>query len=72
MKCDRACRMSMQSLEKKRKVSKYGVFSGLYFATFELHTETEYLSVLSLNAGKHQQEKYPYLNTFHAVRICRP
>ena len=34
------------------KVSKYGVFSGLYFP------------VLGLNAGKYGAEKPPYLDTF--------
>ena len=37
------------------KVSKYGVFSGLYF------------SVFSPNIGKYRPEKTPYLDTFHAV-----
>ena len=38
------------------KVSKHGVFSGLYFPVF------------SPNAGKYGPEKIPYLDTFHAVR----
>ena len=37
------------------KVPKYGVFSGLYFPVF------------SPNTGKYGPEKYPYLDTFHAV-----
>ena len=37
------------------KVSKYGVFSGLYFPVFGLTT------------GKYGPEKSPYLDTFHAV-----
>ena len=37
------------------KVPKYGVFSGLYFPAF------------SPNTGKYGPEKYPYLDTFHAV-----
>ena len=36
------------------KVSKYGVFSGLYFPVFWLNT------------GKQGTEKAPYLDTFHA------
>ena len=46
-------------------MSKYGVFSGLYFPTFGLHTP--YLSVFSPNTGKNGPEKTPYLDTFHAV-----
>ena len=38
------------------KVSKYGVFSGLYFPVF------------GLNTGKYGPGKTPYLDTFHAVR----
>ena len=38
------------------KVSKYGVFSGPYFAVF------------SQNTGKYGPEKTPYLDAFHAVR----
>ena len=37
------------------KVSRYGVFSGLYFAVF------------SPDAGKYGPEKPPYFDTFHAV-----
>ena len=36
-------------------MSKYGVFSGLYFPVF------------SPNAGKYELEKTLYLDTFHAV-----
>ena len=36
-------------------VSKYGVFSGMYFPVF------------GLNAGKYGPGKTPYLDTFHAV-----
>ena len=39
------------------KVPKYEVFSGLYFPVF------------SPNTGKYGPEKYPYLDTFHAVYI---
>ena len=38
-----------------REVSKYGVFSGLYFPVFKLST------------GKYGPEKTPYLDTFHAI-----
>ena len=37
------------------KVSKYGVFSGLYF------------SVFGLNVGKYRPKETPYLDTFHAM-----
>ena len=37
------------------KVSKYEVFSGPYFPVF------------GLNTGKYEQEKIPYLDTFHTV-----
>ena len=37
------------------KVSKYGVFSGLYFPVF------------GLNTGNYGPEKTPHLDTFHAV-----
>ena len=37
------------------KVSKYGVFSGLYFPIF------------GPNTGKYGPQKAPYLDTFHAV-----
>ena len=39
------------------KVSKYGVFSGLYFPVFRLNT------------GKYGPEKTPYLGTFYAVSL---
>ena len=49
------------------KVSKYGVFSDLYFPAFELNTrDPEYLSIFSLNAGKQGPEKTPYLDYFQA------
>ena len=47
------------------KVSKYGVFSGLYYPAFGVNMQ--YLSVLIPNAGKYRPEKPPYLNTFHAM-----
>ena len=37
------------------KMSKYRIFSGLYFSLF------------SPNTGKYGPEKIPYLDTFHAV-----
>ena len=37
------------------KVSRYGVFSDLYFPVF------------SRNTGKYEPEKNPYLDTFYAV-----
>ena len=42
------------------KVSKYGVFSGLYFP------------VLGLNTGIYGAEKPPYLETFYAVYASSP
>ena len=36
-------------------MSKYGVFSGLYFPIF------------GLNTGKYGPEKTPYLGSFHAM-----
>ena len=39
------------------KVSKYGVFSGLYYPAFGLNTERYALSVLSPNAGKYGTRK---------------
>ena len=47
-----------------REVSKYGVFSGLYFPVFGLNTE---ISVFSPNTRKYGPEKAPYLDTFQAV-----
>ena len=47
------------------KVSKYGVFSGLYFLTFGLNTS--FLSVFIPNTGKYGPEKIPYLGPFYAV-----
>ena len=50
------------------KVSKYGGFSGPYFAAFGLNTERYELSpVFSPNTGKYGPEKTPYLDTFHTV-----
>ena len=44
-------------MKTARKVSKYGVSSGPYFAVF------------SPNIGKYGSEKTPYLNNFHAVGL---
>ena len=38
-------------------MSKYGDFSGPYFAVF------------GLNTRKYEPEKTPYLDTFHAVKV---
>ena len=43
------------------KVSKYGIFSGLYFPVFRLNT------VFRANTGKYRPENTPFLDTFHAV-----
>ena len=49
------------------KVSKYGVFSGLYFLVFGLNYS------LNLRFQSHYRKirirKTPYLDTFHAVRM---
>ena len=47
-------------------MSKYEVFSGLYFPVFGLNTEI-YGDLFSPNTGKYGPEKHPYLDTFHAV-----
>ena len=50
------------------KVCKCGVFSGRIFPRSDwIRRDTEYLYVLSPNAGKYGPEKTPYLDTFHAV-----
>ena len=46
------------SVDTAWKVPKYGVVSGTYFPVF------------SPNTGKYGPEITPYLDTFHAVRIC--
>ena len=46
------------------KVSKYGVFSGLYFTVFGLNTE---IYEVSPNKGSYGLEKTLYLDTFHTV-----
>ena len=43
-------------------MSKYEVIFGLYFPVFALN---------SPNTGKYGQEITPYLDTFHALKICR-
>ena len=40
-------------------MSKYGVISGQYFPIF------------GLNTGKYGPEITPYLDTFHAVQLCK-
>ena len=54
-----------------RKLSKYGVTSGLYFPVFGLNmgSDTPCLSVFSLNTGKYGSEITPYLDTFHSVPV---
>ena len=49
------------------KLSKYDVFSGLYFTEFRLNTEIYF--VLTPNLGKYEPERTPYLETFYAVKI---
>ena len=46
-------------------MSKYRIFSGLYFPAFGLNTER--YGVFSPYARKYGPEKTPYLDTFHAV-----
>ena len=51
-------------------MSKYGVFSGLYFPVFGLNTEIYEVNIyFSPNTGKYVPEKTLYLDTFHAVHI---
>ena len=51
-------------------MSKYGVFSGLYFPSFGLNTvRMQDNKVFSPNAGKYRPEKTPYLDTSHAVQV---
>ena len=35
-----------------------------------IRKDTSYLSVFSPNAGKYGPEKTPYLDTFHAMKLC--
>ena len=55
------------------EVSKYAVFSGLYFPVFELNTfQIYFVNVrFSPNTGKYGPGKTPNLRTFHAVIINR-
>ena len=46
-------------------MSKYGVFSGLYFPVLGLNTEI--YAVFIPNTRKYVPEKTPYLDTFHSV-----
>ena len=46
-------------------MSKYEVFSGLYFRAVGLNMER--YKVLSPNAGKYGPGKMPFLKTFHAA-----
>ena len=48
-------RISIMSITAK--MYKYRIFSGLYFPVF------------SPNTGKYRPGKFPYLDTFHAVKI---
>ena len=50
------------------KVSKYGVFSGLYFPIFGLYSALRIRS----EYGKIRARKTPYLNTFHPVKVSQP
>ena len=64
-----------ETLEQRitlREVSKYGVFSGLYFPTFGLNTEGYFVSFhIQYECGKYGPEKTPYLDNFHAVLLRR-
>ena len=53
------------------KVSKQWVFSGIFPNSdwIRRDTDTSYLSVFSLNAGKHGVEKTLYLGTFDAMKV---
>ena len=63
-KIDLANILNVYFLSIAWKVSKYGVFSGPYFAALGLNTER--YSVFSSNARKYESEKIPYLDTFYA------
>ena len=60
------------------KVSKYGVFSGLYFPVFELNTDIYSVNLRILHKSPYSQSEYSKMqtrknsvlrtkNTFHAV-----
>ena len=50
------------------KVSKYGVFPGLYFPAFGLNTERYFVSLrIQLECEKIRSEKAPYLDSIYAV-----
>ena len=51
------------------KVSKYGVFSGIFPYSCWIRRFTPKISVFSPNAGKYGAEKTLYLHTFHAVSV---
>ena len=52
------------------KVSKYGVFPGLYFPAFALNTDIYSVNLrIQSECGKCGPVKAPYLDTFHAVFI---
>ena len=56
------------SLVTAWKVSKYGVILSPIFPHSDwIRKDSEYLSVISPNAGKYGPEKAPYLDTFHAM-----
>ena len=51
-----------------RKMSKYGVFSGLYFLVLGLNTEIYSVNLrIHADTEKYGPEKTPYLDTFYAV-----
>ena len=51
----------------KRKLSRH-ILKNFVKTLPEKCPNTEYLSVVSPNAGKYGPEKTPYLDTFHAVK----
>ena len=52
------------------EVSKYGIFSGLYFPAFGLNKERYFLSIrIQSECGKIRTRKTPYLDSFHALKL---
>ena len=60
----------VQTTEEMILVTKYGVYSGLYFPKFRLNKDIFGVNcVFSLNTGKYRLEETPYLDIFHAVTV---
>ena len=60
----------VSNFETLCKVSKYRVFSGLYFPVFGLGTEIYRVNLrIQFKYGKYRPEKTPYLDTFYKVKV---